>query len=738
MPVGFLVSYPFAMMKNTLFTPGFVLVACLLVFGHGFVHGANIWDGGSPDDSNWSTPENWDNNAVPSFPVGVTFDGTERLDPFNDLDGIRVNGITFGETAGAFVISGNGIVLGGNIVSQNLNSQTINLDMELFSTNTRTVSRSGGSVTLNGDISGGGALTTSGGDNGTLTINGNNSFTGGVTYVVNSSSVQTLNLGHANALGTGTFAWTVGSTGGSYLSNTSGAAMTIANKVSLSGQGMMSIGGSDDITFSGTVTNVFGHSTSGRRIFIEDRTITFGGDFFLSGSADNGFDLRLTGAGNLLIHGVVANYDGAGGTAGGIWHGGTGTISLLNESNTYTGANTFGEGANGTGIIVVTKLADGGQASSIGASSNAVDNITIKTNSKGIIRYIGDGDSTDRLFSFGGSNTLLVFESSGSGALHFTNTGAIAASGTGRKDLELSGDYTGSANTMAANIRSDTGTLHLAKSGAGTWELSNTSEYTGSTTVSGGTLRIVGTGSIDSTTGITVNGAGSVFDYTSSVALTRNVTLSGGGAFFHSGEENYSGTLTWTNGILGGTNWNGNLNNRTVNANRIISPGNSPGTAVTGSQTWGSNGAYIWEINDAAGTAGFDPGWDVVIGTGTLTISASSGSPFTIFVTSLDPDNNPGNAANFNASVSYMWLIADFNSDVVGFDPDAFLVDVSGFTNGILPGSTFSVVLGDFVPGGDASQIYLSYTAVPEPQTAALLVGAAGIAIALLRRRRKL
>lgn len=71
---------------------------------------ANTWDGGGADD-NWSTLLNWDNDLVPLWPQLISFGGSTRLTPNNDLSGITVNGINVGSTAGAFTLNGNGITL---------------------------------------------------------------------------------------------------------------------------------------------------------------------------------------------------------------------------------------------------------------------------------------------------------------------------------------------------------------------------------------------------------------------------------------------------------------------------------------------------------------------------------------------------------------------------------------------------------------------------------------------------
>ncbi|MEI9962652.1 MAG: autotransporter-associated beta strand repeat-containing protein [Limisphaerales bacterium] len=73
------------------------------------------WDG-SGADSYWSTAGNWDHDVSPIFPIDLTFGGSARLNNTNDLSSISANSITFGNTAGAFILNGNGLGLNGNIV----------------------------------------------------------------------------------------------------------------------------------------------------------------------------------------------------------------------------------------------------------------------------------------------------------------------------------------------------------------------------------------------------------------------------------------------------------------------------------------------------------------------------------------------------------------------------------------------------------------------------------------------
>ena len=177
---------------------------------------------------------------------------------------------------------------------------------------------------------------------------------------------------------------------------------------------------------------------------------------------------------------------------------------------------------------------------------------------------------------------------------------------------------------------------------------------------------------------------------------------------------------------------NGSLGGLTIGTGKTISPGNSPGPAATTDQTWAGGGNYLFEVNNATGTAGADPGWDLLNGTGTLGITANSGSKFNVLLTSLTLSNVGGDAANFNGSTNYNWMLADFANPVTGFDAAAFNVNRTAFTN-VAPGA-FSVALGNSV-GGDNTQLYLVYTAVPEPATWGLLAFSLTTVVVLRRRR---
>jgi autotransporter-associated beta strand protein len=103
------------------------------------------------------------------------------------------------------------------------------------------------------------------------------------------------------------------------------------------------------------------------------------------------------------------------------------------------------EGDDGTfltPVLEVNTLANGGANSSIGSSGNAAANLFIQG---GTLRYSGTGSNTDRLFTMGTHGATI--ESSGTGAVAFTNTGsAVAADITGvTGTLD---DFTGNPNVV--------------------------------------------------------------------------------------------------------------------------------------------------------------------------------------------------------------------------------------------------------------------------------------------------
>ncbi len=235
----------------------------------------------------------------------------------------------------------------------------------------------------------------------------------------------------------------------------------------------------------------------------------------------------------------------------------------------------------------------------------------------------------------------------------------------------------------------------MSKSGAGTLVVSSGISG-GPLFVNNGTLVATPTASLTSTPGIVVLAPG-----------TLDVTQQAGGLTVGTGR-----------GIAGAGTVAGDV---TIASGGTVSPGSNLGTlAVTQGVTWASGGNYNWQIVDATGTAGADPGWDLLSVGGGLTISATSADPFEVNLWSLSataPDAN-GDAANFSPTQSYTWTIASAAGGISGFANDAFVINTTatngaaGFAND-LGGGTFSLAVSGnnlnlvFSPGTGPSDIVI-------------------------------
>ncbi|MFN7139985.1 MAG: beta strand repeat-containing protein, partial [Limisphaerales bacterium] len=245
----------------------------------------------------------------------------------------------------------------------------------------------------------------------------------------------------------------------------------------------------------------------------------------------------------------------------------------------------------------------------------------------------------------------------------------------GEHDLTLAGDMILRGNNATALTISNTGLTTISgvisggaglhKIGPGAMMLSGANTYAGATRVNGGTLRIG-------------NSSGSATS-TGEVVVASVATLTGAGSI---------------DGI--------------VTLSGKIAPGASVGTFSSGSQTCAAGSSFDFELNDATGAAGSDPGWDLINIDGTLTINATSANKLNINVASL-AGSVAGPAANFSSSSPYSWTIVKTTGGIVGFDANNINFNTAGFQNN-LNGGYFALALAN---GGN--DLVLSYV---EPPTA--------------------
>jgi fibronectin-binding autotransporter adhesin len=416
--------------------------------------------------------------------------------------------------------------------------------------------------------------------------------------------------------------------------NVSNAATTLGFTGPIVANGQIQKQGPGTLVLSGTNANIIGTYVRGG-ILRAGTTNAFGSGYLVT---DNlaGLSVDLNG------FNTNASYLAGGGTAGGNINLGSGTLTVTSGSglaaqatyagaitgagsfvknggnieylsggaSTYTGTTTIGSLAATGGTLAVNVLADGGMASSIGASSNAASNLVLNN---GTLQYLGAGNSTNRLFTLGPSSTL---DASGSGAVQFTNTGAVAFSGPANSAqvVAITGISTDN-NSLALQITDNgTGKTSVNKSGTGTWILRNAaSTYTGVTTISGGVLGVdhLNNGGQASSIGASSNvasnlviGNGATLRYTGAGDTTdRLFTLSAGtsviessgtGAivFSNTGSAAYAGNSARTLS-LGGTN----TGNNTMGGTIIDGLGGATTLAKNDAGTWLLTGTNTYSGN---------------------------------------------------------------------------------------------------------------------------------------------
>jgi hypothetical protein len=111
------------------------------------------------------------------------------------------------------------------------------------------------------------------------------------------------------------------------------------------------------------------------------------------------------------------------------------------------------------------------------------------------------------------------------------------------------------------------------------------------------------------------------------------------------------------------------------------------GALTTGSETWNGGANYLFQLDSATNSSG----WDLLNISGTLDIEATTGSQFTIKLVSMADASTPGLVPDFNGGSSYTWTIATTSGGILNFDASKFAIDSSAFANA--HSGTFSVAV---------------------------------------------
>lgn len=537
--------------------------------------------------------------------------------------------------AGTLILTGNN-TLSGNIA---LNAGTLQLGSGalggslgssgvVMANGTSLVFDSSASQNVSNVLSGTGSLTKRG--SGTLTLSGNNSFSGAVSLdggalqLTGGSSIgdtAALSMATGTLLGVGS-SETIGSlagngtvvlqassdltTGGNNNSTTFGGSLT--------GIGGLTKTGSGTFTLTGT-SNFLGTTTiSGGTLQIGNNTTT---GTIIGGSIVNNASLVFNRSDNIDTLVAISG-------TGSLTKLGAGTLTLLN-TNSYAGGTIISAG--------ILQLGSGSNAASLGTGGVTISSgTTLRSNSSATQTIAGALSGSGSLVQQGTGTTIL-----GAAAIGYSGTaqifagtlqlGNLTALGTGAVELRGGSLHLANAGTYTNNINSFTAdgnvlstvagsqvTLTGQIGGAGTLRLApgtgSTLDIAAATGTAGATTRIiVQSGTVRSQTGVlgqilaladtqTQVDAGATLNFNTRLSTISN--LSGAGTILNDGS-----TTTLRNGTFSGAF--GGTQSLATTGNISLS-GSSSYTGTTtvrsGTLTIGSSGA----LGSSAGGTTVDSG----------------------------------------------------------------------------------------------------------------------------------
>ncbi|EOW8680175.1 autotransporter-associated beta strand repeat-containing protein [Salmonella enterica subsp. enterica serovar Meleagridis] len=471
--------------------------------------------------------------------------------------------------SGTNTYSGGTLISGGTLVASNVEALgtgdvTDNAVLEL---------NTGGD--FDNAISGSGQVEKSG--DGTLTLSGSNTYTGGTTIndgTLIATSVDALGSGDVTdnatlALNTGgTFDNTISGSG--KVEKSGDDALTLSGANSYTGGTLISGGtliasnvealGTGDVTNNATLElNTGGDFTnnisgSGQVVKSGDETLTLSGsNTYTGGTTINDGTLVATsvdalGSGDVTDNATLAL--NTGGTFDNTISGSGKVEKSGDDALTLSGANSY---TGGTLISGGTLVASNVEAL---GSGDVTDNATLALNTGGTFdnTISGSGQvvkSGDDVLTLSGSNTYTGGTTISGGTLIASNVDAL---GTG----DVTNDATLELNTGGDFTNNISGSGQVVKSGDETLTLSGANSYTGGTLISGGTLvatsvEALGSGDVTDNAVLELN-TGGTFD--NAISGSGQVVKSGDKTLTLSGANSYTGGTTISGGTLVASNVN--------------------------------------------------------------------------------------------------------------------------------------------------------------------------------------
>lgn len=453
------------------------------------------WNGGGTDN-NWTTTGNWGAATIAAGDY-LQFNGSTRLTSNNNLTAnTNIIGLSFLSGAGAFTLTGNTILLGGDVMTTSTtNLQTINLGMNLSAN--RQFSVANGGLLIGAPISGnaaGRSVTKTG--TGTMTLTAANTYSGAT--IIQQGLLVLSGADGALADGTG-------------ITITNGSTLRLDN---------------------GPLAN------NGARLFDSDAVILNGGTFNFNHTAGEANYAETAGV--LTVSGginqVLAAQAATGQTSVLTFSSLSRTNGVLNFGGTDLGLDgrnriTFTTAPNNNGIV--------GGFATVGNEFAAWDTTTLSVRSAQAADYLTTDEGTwsaaanvkllaspSRLTADRQVNSLnlapagvLTLNLGGktlrveSGGVLFSGASAAALEQgrlTAGEGAGVAGDVIVHQNssallTVGARITNNgAGAVGLTKAGTGAVLLMESAAFTGATTVLNGTLRLGVGGGVSATGALTL------------------------------------------------------------------------------------------------------------------------------------------------------------------------------------------------------------------------------------------